>query len=94
MTKKYSDIKRKKIRNEKVEKGRKFKTEDENRDQGQKVWEGLQMQPIQKQKIYIIQVKLPVFRFLTAKIIFKCHVKSAIVKLACLTLTNWFISST
>ena len=67
MTKKYSDIKRKKIKNEKVEKEQKFKIEDENRDQGQKVWEGLQMQPIQKQKIYIIQVKLPVFRCLTAK---------------------------
>ena len=68
MTKKYSDIKRKKIKNEKVEKEQKFKIEDENRDQGQKVWEGLQMQPIQKPKIYIIQVKLPVLRFLTAKI--------------------------
>ena len=67
MTKKYSDIKRKKIKNEKVEKEQKFKIEDENRDQGQKVWEGLQMQPIQKPKIYIIQVKLPVLRFLTAK---------------------------
>ena len=58
MTKKYSDIKRKKIRNEKVEKERKFKTEDENRDQGQKVWEGLQMRLIQRQKIYIIRVSL------------------------------------
>ena len=63
MTKKYSDIKRKKIKNEKVEKEQKFKIEDENRGQGQKVWEGLQMQPIQKPKIYIIQVKLPVFSF-------------------------------
>ena len=59
MTKKYSDIKRKKIRNEKAEKERKFKIEDENRDQGQKVWEGLQMQPIQKPKIYTIQVSRP-----------------------------------
>ena len=58
MTKKYSDIKRKKIRNEKVEKEQKFKTEDENRDQGQKVWEGLQMRLIQRQKIYIIRVSL------------------------------------
>ena len=58
MTKKYSDIKRKKIRNEKVEKEQKFKIEDENRDQGQKVWEGLQMQLIQRQKIYIIRVSL------------------------------------
>ena len=56
MTKKYSDIKRKKIRNAKVEKEQKFKTEDENQDQGQKVWEGLQMQLIRKQKIYIIRV--------------------------------------
>lgn len=56
MTKKYSDIKRKKIRNAKVEKEQKFKTEDENQDQGQKVWEGLQMRLIQKQKIYTIQV--------------------------------------
>ena len=56
MTKKYSDIKRKKIRNEKVEKEQKFKTEDENRDQGQKVWEGLQTRLIRKQKIYIIRV--------------------------------------
>ena len=56
MTKKYSDIKRKKIRNEKVEKEQKFKTEDENRDQGQKVWEGLQTRLIRKQKIYITRV--------------------------------------
>ena len=62
MTKKYSDIKRKKIRNEKVEKEQKFKIEDENRDQGQKVWEGLQMQLIQRQKIYIIRVSLNCLR--------------------------------